>query len=116
MHEYKCIILKVVDGDTVDVDIDLGFDGWLRGERVRIKGIDAPETRTRDLDEKAKGLESKAFVAEVLPIGSVQTLKTFGFKGKFGRILGDFVIYDAVTDSEMLMGSIMLREGLASQY
>lgn len=116
MHEYKCIILKVVDGDTVDVDIDLGFDVWLRNERVRIKGIDAPETRTRDLAEKEKGFESKTFVEQTLPVGSVQTLKTFGFKGKFGRILGDFVIYDAVTDSEMLMGPVMIREGLASEY
>ena len=116
MNEYKCIILKVVDGDTVDVDIDLGFGVWLRDERVRIKGIDAPETRTRDLVEKARGYESKDFVAKVLPVGSVQTLKTFGFKGKFGRILGDFVIYDTVTDSHGFMGSIMIREGLASLY
>ena len=116
MHEYKCIIVRVVDGDTVDVDIDLGFDVWLRNERVRVYGIDAPETRTHDLNEKARGYESKDFVAKVLPVGSVQTLKTFGFKGKFGRILGDFVIYDAVTDSHGFMGSIMIREGLASHY
>ena len=52
MYEYKCKIDRVVDGDTVDVDIDLGFGIWLRKERVRLYGIDTPECRTRDLEEK----------------------------------------------------------------
>ena len=60
MHEYKVNILKVVDGDTVDVDIDLGFDIWLRGERVRIMGIDTPESRTSDPVEKVFGLAAKS--------------------------------------------------------
>ena len=53
MYEYRCKIVKVIDGDTVDVDIDLGFGIWMRGERVRLLGIDTPESRTRDLEEKA---------------------------------------------------------------
>ena len=59
MYEYKCKIRKVVDGDTVDVDIDLGFGVWLRKQRVRLVGIDTPESRTKDLEEKKYGLAAK---------------------------------------------------------
>ena len=59
MYEYKCKIRKVVDGDTVDVDIDLGFGVWLRKQRVRLVGIDTPESRTKDLQEKKYGLDRK---------------------------------------------------------
>ena len=52
MYEYRCKVIKVIDGDTVDVDIDLGFDIIIKGERVRIMGIDTPESRTRDKVEK----------------------------------------------------------------
>ena len=61
MYEYKCKIRKVVDGDTVDVDIDLGFGVWLRKQRVRLVGIDTPESRTKDLEEKKYGLAQKSF-------------------------------------------------------
>ena len=100
MYEYRCKIDRVVDGDTVDVDIDLGFGIWLRKERIRLYGIDTPECRTRDLEEKKYGLAAKSFVQDLLPVGSMQTLRTRkDDKGKFGRILGEFVVYDAVTDS-----------------
>ena len=59
MYEYNCNIVKVVDGDTVDVDIDLGFGMWLRNERIRLYGIDTPESRTRDPEEKQAGLYAK---------------------------------------------------------
>ena len=59
MYEYNVKILKVIDGDTIDVDIDLGFGVWLHKERVRMMGIDTPESRTRDLEEKKYGLLSK---------------------------------------------------------
>ena len=59
MYEYKCNIVKIVDGDTVDVDIDLGFGVWLKDERVRVMGIDTPESRTRDKIEKKFGLAAK---------------------------------------------------------
>ena len=94
MYEYKVKILKVVDGDTVDVDIDLGFGVWLKNERVRIMGIDTPESRTRDLEEKKYGLLAKEYLKELLE--NKVTLKTQiskngeDMKGKFGRILGDF--------------------------
>lgn len=116
MYEYKCKILRVVDGDTVDVDIDLGFGVWLRKERVRMMGIDTPESRTRDKVEKKFGLAAKAFVKDKMPVGSMQILKTEidksgeDKKGKFGRILGDFLI-----DEERLT-DIMVSEGHAVAY
>jgi micrococcal nuclease len=100
MYEYRCKILRIVDGDTVDVDIDLGFGVWLHRERVRIMGIDAPECRTKDKEEKKFGLAAKEWVKDQMPIGSHQILKTEidksgeDKKGKFGRILGDFLLED----------------------
>ena len=104
MYEYKCKILRVVDGDTVDIDIDLGFGVWLKKERVRMMGIDTPESRTRDKEEKKFGLAAKDFVKSKMPVGSVQILKTEidrsgeDKKGKFGRILG--VIFANATTLE----------------
>jgi micrococcal nuclease len=116
MYEYKCKILRVVDGDTVDIDIDLGFGMWMHKERVRMMGIDTPESRTRDLTEKAFGLASKERLKELLPVGSMSVLKTEidrsgeDKKGKFGRILGDFFIDDKrATD-------ILIEEGHAVAY
>ena len=96
MYEYRVEIKRVVDGDTVDVDIDLGFGIWLKGERVRIMGIDTPESRTRDKVEKAFGLAAKTRLKELL--GKSAILQTQvnkdgeDMKGKFGRILGDFKV------------------------
>ena len=106
MYEYRCKVIKVIDGDTVDVDIDLGFDIMLRDERVRIMGIDTPESRTRDKVEKKFGLASKARLKELIGGKSGPILKTQinkkgeDMRGKFGRILGDFVTEDGrmVTD------------------
>ncbi len=117
MHEYKCTILRVVDGDTVDVDIDLGFGVWLRKERVRLHGIDTPESRTRDLEEKKYGLAAKQFVKDILLVGSKQRLITEKDKtGKFGRILGKFLVHDVKEDREMHLGQIMIREHQAVAY
>mgnify|MGYP001185340538 FL=1 len=93
MYEYSCRIVRVVDGDTVDIDIDLGFDLWLKKQRIRLYGVDTPESRTRDLEEKKYGFAAKAFVENHLPVGSKQTLRTrLDDRGKFGRILGEFVL------------------------
>ncbi|MBT7896991.1 MAG: nuclease [Flavobacteriales bacterium] len=100
MYEYKSRVIKVVDGDTIDVDIDLGFDIILSNQRIRLAGIDTPESRTRDLEEKKFGLLAKEMVESYCPIGSTVTLRTSkDERGKFGRILGDFIIYDSVSDS-----------------
>ena len=70
MYEYRIEIVKVVDGDTVDVNIDLGFGVWLKKERVRLYGIDTPESRTRDLEEKKFGLLAKDYLVEALKTGT----------------------------------------------
>jgi len=91
MYEYRVKVRKVVDGDTVDVDIDLGFGVWLRNERVRLYGIDTPESRTRDLEEKKYGKAAKARLKELLELADEVHLRTEkDGKGKFGRILGSF--------------------------
>ena len=93
MYEYNCNIVKVVDGDTVDVDIDLGFGMWLKNERIRLYGIDTPESRTRDPEEKQAGLYAKKVVQDYLPKNKPATLVTIKDKGgKFGRTLGKFKI------------------------
>lgn len=103
MYEYRCKILRIVDGDTVDVDIDLGFGVWIHKERVRIMGIDTPESRTRDLVEKQFGLAAKQFLKDLMPIGSQQIIKTQKDKtGKFGRILGDFILEDRLLSQLMI--------------
>lgn len=96
MYEYKAKIIKIVDGDTVDVDIDLGFGVWLHNERVRLAGLDTPESRTKDNVEKVFGLAAKQRLSDLLPVGSMQVLvcTEYDSKGKFGRILGDFKIGD----------------------
>ena len=93
MYEYRCKVVRVIDGDTVDVDIDLGFGVWLHKERVRIVGIDTPESRTRDKVEKRFGLLAKEFVEKFFKTDGDVILRTqkYDAKGKFGRILGDFL-------------------------
>lgn len=121
MYQYRATLLDVVDGDTVDVDIDLGFGIWLRNERVRIMGIDTPESRTRDLEEKKFGLAAKKRITELLASDQVilKTEKGRGgedMKGKFGRILGDFEVYYAPHDRSMRVSEIMCLEGHAVAY
>ena len=117
MYEYRCKVIKVIDGDTVDVDIDLGFDIIIKDERVRIMGIDTPESRTRDKVEKKFGLASKARLKELIGGKSGPILKTQinrkgeDMRGKFGRILGDFV-----TDDGRLVTEILVEEGHAVAY
>ena len=86
---YKCTLDRVVDGDTVDVNIDLGFKIVLAKQRVRLVGIDTPESRTRDLAEKKLGLQAKDLLKELTQDGFV--LESQG-RGKYGRILG--VLWD----------------------
>ena len=99
MYEYNCKIVRVVDGDTVDVDIDLGFGLWIHNERIRMYGIDTPESRTRDLVEKKYGLFAKEFVEAHLPLDSIAVLRTQKDRsGKFGRVLGEFVLRQPTSD------------------
>ena len=86
---YNCIVDRVVDGDTVDVDIDLGFGVWMKKQRIRLMGVDTPEKRTRDPLEKQFGLLASSIVEGFCPVGSKILVETeLDGKGKFGRILG----------------------------
>ena len=105
---YNCELDRVVDGDTIDIHLDLGFGVWLRKQRVRLHGIDTPESRTRDLAEKALGLKAKERLKE-LCIGSFK-IKSLG-KGKYGRILG--IPY---TDKSEDICQILIKEGHAVEY
>ena len=90
MFEYRCKLIKVIDGDTIDIDIDLGFGVWLRNQRIRMYGIDTPESRTSDIQEKFFGQRAKAFLEKWVTAGDVTLrTKTYDAKGKFGRILGE---------------------------
>jgi len=112
MYEYKCKILRVIDGDTVDIDIDLGFGIWMHKERVRLFGIDTPESRTRDKEEKKYGLMSKQFVKDHMPVGSSQTLVTIkDATGKFGRILGKFKL-----NNNKILNEVMIEQNYAVAY
>ena len=113
-NEYDVKVIKVVDGDTVDVDIDLGFGVTLTDERVRIMGIDTPESRTRDKVEDLFGEAAKARLKELMADGgkliTTEDRKGEDMKGKFGRILGDFLVDGKkVTD-------ILIEEGHAVAY
>jgi micrococcal nuclease len=114
MWTYRCKLKRVVDGDTVDVDIDLGFGIWQMNERVRIMGIDTPESRTSNKIEKKFGLAAKARLKSLLgPTPVLQTTinkKGEDMKGKFGRVLGDFLIKDKP------VSEIMCQEGHAVAY
>ena len=110
-------IKKVVDGDTIDVVIDLGFD-LTKTERVRIAGVDTPEKRTRDLEEKALGLDATNWLKEKLneTIKGDQelTIRTelVGGTGKYGRLLG----WLYVGDSELSLNKQMIEQGYAWEY
>lgn len=89
---YEAVVRRVIDGDTISLDIDLGFGSWLHDQHVRLAGIDTPETRTKDKEEKKRGLAAKAFVEKHLKPGDAVLLDSREFKdqsGKYGRILGD---------------------------
>lgn len=113
MYEYRCKVVRVVDGDTVDVDIDLGFGVWLRKERIRLLGIDTPESRTRDREEKKYGLAAKAFLKKALGLNPVLVTSKDG-KGKFGRILGEFII--EVEDNRININQLLVDQHHAVQY
>ena len=106
MYQYKCKINKVLDGDTVDIDLDLGFNIVLANQRVRMAGVDTPESRTTNKEEKPRGLLSKKKLAEKLPVGSwhiIETQRSDNNDDKFGRILGVFILEDGTKVNEWLI-------------
>tara|TARA_R110000744_G_C19166057_1_gene541073 strand:- start:199 stop:579 length:381 start_codon:yes stop_codon:yes gene_type:complete len=113
MFEYRSSLLKIIDGDTIDVDLDLGFSVVLKKQRIRLYGINTPESRTRDLEEKRYGLAAKARLREILESAEAITIKTAIDKkarGKYGRILG------TVYADDMNVNEKLLEEGHAIEY
>lgn len=114
---YRGKLERVVDGDTIDALIDVGFDVWVK-KRIRYKGIDTWESRTRNLEEKAKGLQAKARNKELLEIVSDKPgyflLKSYGV-GKYGRVLGEIFIRDA-KGTEMMVNTTLVAEGHGYVY
>ena len=112
MYEYNTTIRRVVDGDTVDIWIDLGFGVRIK-ERVRMAGIDTPESRTRDDREKIFGKRATARVEELLPVGEEfrAVSRSYDARGKFGRAMMDFYL----PDGQMLC-QVLLDERLAVRY
>ena len=117
MYNYKISPLRVIDGDTIDAEIDLGFDVKIK-KRIRFMGINTPESRTRDLEEKARGLAAKDRLKAILEGAKTIQLKSHGI-GKFGRCLGEIML-DMVDGSEKLtlvsLNELLISEGHAVEY
>lgn len=115
MFEYNFKLRKIVDGDTIDVDIDLGFGVWLKKQRIRMMGIDTPESRTSDDEEKVYGLLAKQRLTNL--IADAKVLKTYNDeRGKYGRILGEVICYFAAEDRWAGSSEIMISEGHGVAY
>ena len=111
MYKYRCKLLRVVDGDTADVMIDLGFDTWIKS-RLRFKGVDTWEKRTRDKEEKIKGLAATAFTQTYLELNEGKfTIQSFG-KGKYGRVLAEIFI----DGEEKSLNELLIENGHAYVY
>ena len=112
LYNYRAICVKVVDGDTVDTMIDLGFETWVK-RRVRLYGIDAPKSRTRDLEEKKKGLEAKAFVKDLLQDSDDGKFSLISYgTGKYGRVLGELFVKGHDTS----VNELLKEHGHAYEY
>lgn len=121
MYEYKALVERVVDGDTIDVIIDLGFKTWKK-VRVRMEGINTPESRTRDLEEKKRGLAAKDRLVEILKYNNNEcTLKVSGV-GKFGRAIASVYVdtlspaSDQSSMTEINVNKQLIEEGHAVAY
>lgn len=113
MYKYRATLDRVVDGDTVDVIIDLGFDVHLKA-RIRLYGINTPEIRTRDLEEKERGLAAKFRVEELLKDRNLILQSREYNKGKYGRILADIIVVDP--EGQVNINNLLLEEGHAVKY
>jgi|TARA_Y100000310_G_scaffold145881_1_gene145281 micrococcal nuclease len=108
MYQYKATLNRIIDGDTIDVNVDLGFDVKIK-QRVRLYGINTPEVRTKDLNEKKKGLEATEYLKKILPKEFViETI--LNKRGKYGRVLGILWVKDVNINEKMV------NEGYAKRY
>ena len=110
-HGYSAKLVRVVDGDTCDAMIDLGFDTWIK-KRIRFMGVDTWESRTRDLEEKKKGLEAKAFTKEILESNKGKFDIISHGVGKYGRVLGELF----VKGQDKSLNELLKDNGHAYEY
>jgi len=110
MYEYGCKVTRVVDGDTIDVDLDLGFDIIYKC-RVRLYGIDTPESRTRNKDEKVRGKLAAKFLQDAISNGENVILQTQlkDSKGKFGRVLASVIVDGINVNQQMITNHMAVR-------
>jgi micrococcal nuclease len=110
MYEYGCKVTRVIDGDTIDVDLDLGFDIIYKC-RVRLYGIDTPESRTRNKDEKARGKLASKFLQDAINNGAHVILRTHlkDSKGKFGRVLASVIVDGIDVNQQMVVNHMAVR-------
>ena len=111
MYTYNATVTKIVDGDTIDALVDLGFDTW-KQVRIRLNGINTPESRTRDLEEKARGLAAKARLKEILKENKNKFILVSHGVGKYGRCLGE-IFLNQNSDS---VNNLLISEGHAVEY
>jgi len=114
MYTYNIEVLRVIDGDTIDASIDLGFDVKIK-KRIRFMGINTPESRTRDKEEKARGLAAKARVQELLSEADEVQLTSHGV-GKFGRCLGELNLSNEDGLTMVNLNKRLIEEGHAVEY
>ncbi len=118
MYKYNVTVVDIIDGDTVKVDIDLGFHLGMKNQYIRLHGIDCPESRTKDIVEKRFGLLAKAEVEKYMPVGSEQQMvSVLTHKGKFGRILGEFLVEDPkLPGTRFNLNRHLVTNNLAVEY
>ncbi|MHA1940739.1 MAG: thermonuclease family protein [Candidatus Hodarchaeales archaeon] len=112
MYEYRAKLIRVIDGDTIDAMVDLGFDVWSK-KRIRLYGINTPEVRTRDLEEKKAGIHAKERLQELLDGVNGSFILVSRGVGKYGRCLGELLIGEF---GEIHINNLLLSEGLAEEY
>lgn len=111
-YEYNAKLIRVIDGDTVDALVDLGFNVWIK-QRIRLHGIDAPEKRTKNLEEKRQGIKVSNRLQELLDSEDGKFILVSHGVGKYGRCLGVLLIGEC---GEIHINNLLLEEGLAEKY
>ena len=109
MYQYKCTVVEITDGDTIKVNIDIGFNTWINNVIIRLQHVDAPESRTSDPIEKIYGLASKEFLKSILKQGNKYIIKTY-IDDKYCRVLGE--VYIETT----LVSDLIIKEGYGVPY
>ncbi len=114
MYTYNARLIRVIDGDTVDLEIDLGFDLSVR-QRLKLYGVGTPDSRSADSNTKQKGLEAKQRLTELLP-RQFKIITILNKRGKYGRVLGTIFITEKDTGKEVNVNELMVTEGHAVKY